>query len=64
MESSNLKFALYGGTNKCARTNTLSLPLSKVITGTVSLMDDFGPYWKMLNLFGPFYTILDSLDHY
>ena len=38
MESPNHKFALYGGTNECARTNTLLLLLSEVSTGAVSLV--------------------------
>ena len=38
MESPNPKFALYCGTNECARTNTLLLPLSEVSTGAVSLV--------------------------
>ena len=37
MESIYPKFSLYGGTNECARTNTLLLPLSEVSTGAVSL---------------------------
>ena len=40
MESSNLKFALYGGTNECSRSNTLLLPLSEVSAGAVSLVTD------------------------
>ena len=37
MASPNTKFALYGGTNECPRTNTLLHPLSEVSTGAVSL---------------------------
>ena len=37
MDSINPKFARYGGTNACARTNALLLPLSDVSTRAVSL---------------------------
>ena len=38
MDSQNAKFALYGGTNECARTNMLLLLVSEVSTGAVSLV--------------------------
>ena len=44
MESPNPKFALYGGTNECTRTNMLLLPLSEVSTGAVSLGDIIGDF--------------------
>ena len=37
MESIYAKLALCGRTNKCARTNTVFLPISEVSEGTVSL---------------------------
>ena len=37
MESPNIKFALYGGTNEFARINLLLLLLTEVSTGAVSL---------------------------
>ena len=40
MESPKPNLALYGGTNECARTNTILLPLSEVSTGAASLFDD------------------------
>ena len=49
MESPNPKFSLYGGTNECARSNTLLIPLSEVSTGVVSLkislLSAKCPYW-------------------
>ena len=38
MESPNPKFAPYGGTNECIRTNTLFLHLSDISTWAVSLL--------------------------
>ena len=38
MESLNPKFTLYGGTNECAKTNMLLMPLSKVSTWVVSIL--------------------------
>ena len=38
MENPNPKFALYGGTNECAGTNTLLFLVSEVSTGAVSLV--------------------------
>ena len=37
MESPNAMFALYGGTNECAKTNTRVTPISEVKTGVFSL---------------------------
>ena len=37
MEIINLEFPIYGSENKCARTNTVFLPLSEVSTGAISL---------------------------
>ena len=37
MESIYTELALYGSTNKCARTDTVFLPISEVCNGTVSL---------------------------
>ena len=38
MESLIPELALYGSKNECAKTNMLSLPLSQVSTGAVSLV--------------------------
>ena len=37
MESTNIKFAKYGGANECAKTDMLLLLLSEISTGAVSL---------------------------
>ena len=37
MESLYTELALYGRTNKCARTDTVFLPISEVCAGMVSL---------------------------
>jgi hypothetical protein len=37
MESTNIKFAQYGGANECAKTDMLLLLLSEISTGAVSL---------------------------
>ena len=38
MESTNIKFAQYGGANECAKTDMFLLLLSEVSTGAVSLL--------------------------
>ena len=37
MESLNPEFALYGSRNKCARTDTVSFPISEVCTRRMTL---------------------------
>ena len=38
MESTNIKFAQYGGANECAKTDMPLILLSEVSTGAVSLI--------------------------
>ena len=69
MESPNPKFALYGATNECARTNTFLLPLSEVSTGAVSLYINLlskcnSTFIKMIGLYlcDSFFQIFFFLD--
>ena len=57
--SPNPKFALYGGRNECARTDTLLLPLFEVSTGAVSLA-----VWRVYYHWGCPYSSIRALNSF
>ena len=59
MESPHHKFALYGGTNECFRTDTHLLPLSEVSTRAVLLI-----YKLKIQVFFSFKKKIQKNSHY
>ena len=61
MESIYTELALYGSTNKCARTDTVFLPISEVCNGTASLVLMFVISLRNKQTLGKFCDVYNKL---